>query len=278
MQPIGLLLELRGPLEACVANLGCVTLDGQRLGSLGLLQISCLAPQLDVQGLAALIRLHPGRSVCFESAQGDLASGELTLEQSDLLAQDLEETRVLVALGAIAVDGGGQLLLGPAGAPVGTADGLLQAILDDRLFGADLGQLGVTDARGRSEERLGGDAGEIRDLILDERVVARGFAVDHELGFRTLTGEALDEAADLAVDFEVERDLRRVTRTPRIRLPHVASIGVRLAIEHQLERLLDARLARLVGAAHDRQPRRRLDVQAVVALEVGQAETGDAHT
>ena len=138
-------------------------------------------------------------------------------------------------------------------------------------------ELGVPDAGGGPEEGLVGDARDDRDLLLDEREVADRLSVERQLSLRPLAREALDQAALAAIDLELQDDLGVGLRAPAVDAAHVLAVGVRLAEEHQLEGLVDGRLAGLVGAAHDGQAGCRPDVQLGVALDVGQAEAGDAH-
>jgi len=135
----------------------------------------------------------------------------------------------------------------------------------------------VTDARGGPEEALGGDTGELSDAVLDETVVARGLAIQRQLGLRALAREALGQGAGLALDLEVEGDLGRGRGAPGVGPADILSIGIGLAVEDQLEGLLDARLAGLVRSTDDGQASGRFDLQLVVALEVRQADTSDTH-
>ncbi len=133
-QAVGLLHQLGGPLQPQVALLRLVALGGQRLGAAGLRQVGLLAGELRVQRFAAGVGFRPLGPVGLEARQGLLIRRQLRLEQADLLTHGPQQAGVLLALGAIAMDGRIELLLGLAGAPVGAADGLLQAIGDGRLI------------------------------------------------------------------------------------------------------------------------------------------------
>ena len=116
-----------------------------------------------------------------------------------------------------------------------------------------------------------------RQLVPDERVVADGLAADRQLGLRARAAEALAQRCPLALDLEVELDRGWLGRAPGPGLADILAVGVGLAEERQLDRLLDGRLAGLVGTAHDGQPGGRLDLQLLVGLEVGESQAGDAH-
>ncbi len=153
--------------------------------------------------------LYPSCAVGLQARESALAVGQLTFEHGHLLAHDLEQTGVLGALGAIAVNRGLELLPGFGSAPVSAADDLLQAIPEDRLVTPHAGQLRVADTGGGTEEVLTRDPGDLSHLVLYQRVVAARTVPERELTLRARTIEALDQPPRLVAGLEVERDYRR---------------------------------------------------------------------
>jgi len=139
LEAVGLRLQLSRTLESLVAILGVDALDGQTLCAACFLKVGGLEVELRVERLATLIGLYPGGAVSLKPLEGGFAIGQLTLEHADLFAHDLEQARILVTLGAVAVDRRLQLLLGLARAAIGSTDGLLESVLDGRLVTGDLG-------------------------------------------------------------------------------------------------------------------------------------------
>ena len=70
-----------------------------------------------------------------------------------------------------------ELLLGPAGAPVGAADARLEPVAQGGLVAGQVAQLVVADRRGAAEERLGRDAGQLGQDLVGEGRVGDGLAV-----------------------------------------------------------------------------------------------------
>ena len=91
-----------------------------------------------------------------------------------------------------------ELALGPARAPVGAADGGLQAVAEGRLVACEIGQLVVADGRGRAEERLGRDAGQLGDDLVGERRVGDRLPVVAQVDRALRAAERLLERAGLA--------------------------------------------------------------------------------
>ena len=193
-QPVGLGDELGGPLELVVALLGLVALLRQRLGAPGLGQVGLLSRQLDVEPARRAWASAQLRPVGLEARQALLARDELALEPDDLVAHGLQQPGVLLALGAIAMDGRVELPLRPGGAPICAADRLLETVRHGRLLGSGhVRELGVADGRGDPEERLAGHARELGDVLRDEAVISDRLAVGHQLGLALGTREALHQ-------------------------------------------------------------------------------------
>ena len=122
-----------------------------------------------------------------------------------------------------------------------------------------------------------GTPGELGDVLRDEPVVPDRLALGHQLGLTLGTREALHQPDLATVRLELDGHLGRRARAPAHGLADVLAIRIGLPVEHQSQGLKDGRLAGLVGPADDGEPGCRLDLELGVALEVGQADAGQAH-
>ena len=192
-------------------------------------------------------------------ASAVLALVERRLRLLDGLLGDLEPAGVPVAARAQVVERLVQLLAGAAGAAVGAADRRLEAIPQRALVARQVAQLEVVDRRGRAEEALGRDPGQLGHHLVGEGRVGDRLALVLEADRPLRAGERLLERADLlavlVVLLELDGDdragLRR--RVPRPERLELAGRARHPSGQGQLEGSLDGRLAGLVGSADDGQ-------------------------
>ena len=90
-----------------------------------------------------------------------------------------------------------RLSLRPGRPAVGAADRGLEAVAERGLVAVEVGQLVVADRRGRAEERLGRDAGELGEGLVGERRVGDDLAVDLEPDGALLAAERLHDGTRL---------------------------------------------------------------------------------
>ncbi len=223
-------------------------------------------------------------AVPLELGQRQLALVERDLRLLDGLLGDLEASRVALAPRRQVVERLVELLAGPARAPVRAADRRLEPVAQGALVAGQVAQLEVVDRRGRAEEALGRDAGQLgHDLVGEGRVGDRlALVVEGDRALRAR--ERLLEGADLLavlvvlLEFDLQDRARLGWRAPRPERLELARGTRRAPGQGQLEGALDGRLAGLVRAADDGQTGRQLDVEGAIAPEVATLQPPDPHS
>ena len=259
-------LELGDDLDrlavALVALHGGVALGDDPLGLAGLLE---QAPALGQGGLRVGPPVARGRTACrgrARAGRGRARPGRApacacsTASSATLRRPGLRSPRVVSSWSALS-----SFLRGPAGAAVGAADRRLEPIAQGALVARQVAQLEMVDRRGRAEEALGRDAGQLGHDLVGERRVRDRLAVVVEPDRALRAGERLLEGPDLlavlVVLLELDGDDRAGLgrRAPRSERLELAGRARRPPGEGELERALDGGLAGLVRAADDGQPR-----------------------
>ena len=218
-------LELGGDLDrlavALVAFGRGVALGGDPLGLARLLEHAATLGQGRL-GLGPPVAGAGQRvAIALELGERELALLERRLRLLDGLLGDLEPARVPVAARAQVVERPVELLARPARAAVGAADRGLEAVAQRALVARQVAQLEMADRRGRAEEALGRDPGQLGHDLVGEGRVGDRLAVVVEPDRALRAGERLLERADLLavllVLLELDGDdrARLGRRTPR---------------------------------------------------------------
>ena len=243
----------------------------------GLARLVEHAPSLGKDRIGLGTAVAGGRhrvAVAFELGEGGFALFERQPGLLDGLLGDLELARVAVAAGVQVVERPVELLARPARAAVSATDRGLKAVAEGALVARQVAQLEVTDRRGRPEETLGRDPGQLgHDLVGEVRVGDR-LALVLEADRPLAPGEGLLERADLlavlVVLLELDGDDRAGFRgsSPWPERLDLRRGARRAAGQGQLECTLDRRLACLVGAADDGHTWGEVDVELAITTEI----------
>ena len=184
-----------GLAQALVAPLRCCVLGHEGFCARGIGQVGLLARQLRVQREASRAGLGQRRPVRLQLPEGRLTARGLGRQLLESRGAWPSAPRVLETLGAIALDGRVQLLLGLRRAAVGAADASCsRSRWPARRSGRGL-ELGMAHAgRGPEEASLGMPVRSATRAWMRRGVAFDLVALD-ELGLRLAAGEALDQAS-----------------------------------------------------------------------------------
>ena len=224
-------------------------------------------------------------AIALEPAERILARLELRSDIVDRVLGDLEPARVPGAPGLEIVERAVELLAGPAGAAVRTADGCLQAIPEGRLVALETGQLVMANRCRGPEEGFRRDTRQLGERLVGAGRIGDRLALELQRHLAPRATERLLEAAlvDPAVlvlvgEGELEHRPRVGVAVPRDEPVEVRGGARDLAGQGKLDGPLERRLARLVRAADDGQARGQLDLLVAVAAEVVDRDPRDPHS